>query len=144
MERNGYEDISGFTGKSGKKNKALTSFIDAVDSWNWSRNKDGSSSLDLTPDEVYNIIKDMIAHQQNQKKKFQTLAERYEVAPEISVAQAREIMGKDFPVKIVEKLQTPEGRKAMGMYYQGVIEISKNPVATTGYHEAFHAWLDIY
>jgi len=32
----------------------------------------------------------------------------------------------------------------MGMYFQGVVEIAKNPVATTGYHEAFHAWLDIY
>lgn len=32
----------------------------------------------------------------------------------------------------------------MGMYYQGAIEIAKNPVSTTGYHEAFHAWTELY
>jgi len=118
MEKHGYEDISGIKGKKGTKNKALEAFVDAVDNFNLSRNPTGSASLDLTPDEAYNIIKEMIWDAQQKNKKFQTLAERYEVAPEISVAQAREIMGKDFPIKIVDKLQTPEGRKAMGMYYQ--------------------------
>lgn len=118
MEKNGYEDISGIKGKSGTKNKALEFFVDAVDNFNMSRNPTGSASLDMTPDEVYNVIKEMIWDAQQKNKKFQTLADRYEVAPEISVAQAREIMGKDFPIKIVDKLQTPEGRKAMGMYYQ--------------------------
>lgn len=56
----------------------------------------------------------------------------------------REILGEDFPVRLVDKLETPEGRKAMGMYYQGAIEIAKNPVSTTGYHEAFHAWTELY
>lgn len=118
MEKHGYEDISGVKGKKGTKNKALERFIDAVDNFNLSRNPTGSANLDLTPDEAYNIIKEMIWDAQQKNKKFQTLSERYEVAPEISVAQAREIMGKDFPIKIVDKLQTPEGRKAMGMYYQ--------------------------
>lgn len=113
MEKNGYEDIAGYTGKSGKKNQALESFIDAVDEFNLSRNPTGSATLDMTPDEAYNIIKEMIWDAQQKNKKFQTLADRYEVAPEISVAQAREIMGKDFPIKIVDKLQTPEGKKAM-------------------------------
>jgi len=48
--------------------------------------------MELTPDEAYNIIKDIVSDIQKKQKKFQTLAERYEVAPEISVAQAREIM----------------------------------------------------
>ncbi len=107
-------------------------------------NKSGSATYDMTPDEAFNVVDDIVRAIQNKQKKFQTLSDRYEVAPEISVAQVREIMGKDFPVKIVDKLQTPEGRKAMGMYYQGTIEIAKNPVSTTGYHEAFHGWLEIY
>ena len=32
----------------------------------------------------------------------------------------------------------------MGQYLQGVIEIVKNPRSTTGYHEAFHAYTDMF
>lgn len=118
MEKNGYEDIVSAIGKSGNKNKAISKFIDAVAEYNHRTNKDGSVTYNLNPDEAYNLIKDMVGDIQQKQKKFQTLADRYEVAPEVSVKEVKEIMGKDFPVKIVDKLKTPEGRKAMGMYFQ--------------------------
>lgn len=58
----------------------------------YNNRKNISKDMELTPDEAYNIIKDIVSDIQKKQKKFQTLAERYEVAPEISVAQAREIM----------------------------------------------------
>jgi hypothetical protein len=50
----------------------------------------------------------MVSDIQQKQKKFQTLADRYAVAPELSVKQVKEIMGKDFPVKIVDRLKTED------------------------------------
>ena len=62
---------------------------------------------------MYDLLDDMVIHIQKKQRKFQVLADRYAVAPEISIKQAKEILGKDFPVNVVEHLRTPEGRKAM-------------------------------
>lgn len=108
MEKNGYEDIVSAIGKSGNKNKAISKFIDAVAEYNHRTNKDGSATYNLNPDEAYNLIKDIVSDIQQKQKKFQTLADRYEVAPELSVKQVKEIMGKDFPVKLVDRLKTED------------------------------------
>ena len=108
MEKYGYEEIKSAIGKSGAKNKAMSKFIDAVYEYNARMNKEGSATYDVTPDEAYNLIKDMVSDIQQKQKKFQTLADRYAVAPELSVKQVKEIMGKDFPVKIVDRLKTED------------------------------------
>lgn len=138
MHKAGHIEVTGEIGKNGKKSAYLTRLEDAVNSLNTAKN------TDYTPDEVFNIASEYLDEIRRRHGKFQTIATRYAEAPEVSAQQVREILGEDFPVTLVDKLETPEGRKAMGMYYQGAIEIAKNPVSTTGYHEAFHAWTELY
>ena len=47
-------------------------------------------------------------------------------------------------IRIVRRIQKPEGTEVLGQYLNGVITISENPKETTGYHEVVHGYLDMY
>lgn len=66
------------------------------------------------------------------------------IEQEQAVKQVREILGDDVEIDLVETIKTPKGEEALGSYMKGAIKIAKNPKTTTGYHEAFHWYLDTH
>lgn len=51
---------------------------------------------------------------------------------------------EEIPVRVVERIMTPEGQRAVGMYANGIVKFVENPYASTPDHEALHAFFDVF
>jgi hypothetical protein len=78
---------------------------------------------------------------------FQKAERNMDENPELAVDQLRNILKEnEVPAHIVDSIETPDGRKAYGVYdlVDQAIKFSKTVGKTTGYHEGFHAYINMF
>lgn len=62
------------------------------------------------------------------------------VSPEIKKQIQSIPLLKSVPVRMVEKIISPDGQEAFGRFYRGTVEFVENPDKTTLPHESFHVY----
>lgn len=86
------------------------------------------------------------------KAEFENIKRRNQTqstATKITREEASEIIGRYFEegeikIRFVQILETPEGQRAIGQYFDGVIDMIDNPNADTPEHEVLHAYFDMF
>ena len=90
-------------------------------------------------------VKDRIA--KSQRSMYQTPEEKMGENPELAISQLRKFLkDNEVSVSIVDSIEAPDGRQAFGVYnlVEQAIKFSKTVGKDTGYHEGFHAYINLF
>ena len=119
--------------------KAFEKEMDGGTSMSYELSRSIAHSLELTPSMKSSVIEGQPLFQELSKDKPSTFA--IEETKLNALLQRNSI--KDVVIALAAKIETPSGKGAHGVYIvsQKKVEMTPDPMQTTGYHEGFHAIL---